>query len=133
MKRFILSALSVLLAAGSIAPAAQALPKVDANFKLQTLRLSELDARNKSEADSKFNLQKLRLEELDARSKSEENYQPYYPQTSEPSQPQNVTAEEESSQTAAESTKQETPQVQEEEASSPLSITERRQQSLDRN
>ncbi len=51
MKRFILSAFSVVLAAGAVAPTAQALPTVDPDFNLQTLRLSELDARNKSEDD----------------------------------------------------------------------------------
>ncbi|MEL7495909.1 MAG: hypothetical protein AAGJ95_18365, partial [Cyanobacteria bacterium J06554_11] len=70
MKRFTLSALSVVLTLGAIAPTAQALPQGDPDFKLQTLRLEELDARNKSEAKSTFKLQTLRLAELDARNKS---------------------------------------------------------------
>ncbi|MEM6451874.1 MAG: hypothetical protein AAF703_16350 [Cyanobacteria bacterium P01_D01_bin.105] len=79
MKRFTFSALSisVLLATGAIAPSAQALPQVNADFKLQTLRLSELDTRNKSEYDQSewdaptFKLQTLRLSELDTRNKSD--------------------------------------------------------------
>lgn len=51
MKRFILSAFSVVLAAGAIAPAAQAFPQVDPAFKIQSRRLYELDARNKAEDD----------------------------------------------------------------------------------
>ncbi|MEL6260315.1 MAG: hypothetical protein AAFR12_04540 [Cyanobacteria bacterium J06626_6] len=77
MKRFTLSALSVVLTLGAIAPTAQALPQGDPDFKLQTLRLEELDARNKSAAKSTFKLQTLRLEELDARNKSENSDYPY--------------------------------------------------------
>ena len=58
MKRFTssvlsASAFSILLLASAIAPSAQALPKIDSDFKLQSLRLSELDARDKSEENSK--------------------------------------------------------------------------------
>ncbi|MEO1394927.1 MAG: hypothetical protein AAFV90_18640 [Cyanobacteria bacterium J06634_5] len=70
MKRFTLSAFSILLAVGAMAPTAQALPQVDADFKLQTLRLNEFDARNKSKVDADFKLQTLRLNEFDARNKS---------------------------------------------------------------
>ena len=54
MKRLILSAFSVLLAAGAVAPTAQALPKIDSAFNVQKLRLSELDARNKAEETSTY-------------------------------------------------------------------------------
>lgn len=68
------SAFSLLLLASVIAPSAHALPKVDSDFKLQSLRLDEMDARNKANDDpSVFKLQSLRLSELDARNKSEEN------------------------------------------------------------
>lgn len=54
MKRFILSTLSVVLAASAVASTAQALPQVDSDFKVQTLRLSELDARNKEGYDESY-------------------------------------------------------------------------------
>ncbi|MBE9060503.1 hypothetical protein [cf. Phormidesmis sp. LEGE 11477] len=79
MKRFILSAFSVLVATGAIAPTAQALPQVSSDFDLQTLRLSEFDTRNKSEVKSTSKLQMLRLHELDIRNKSGDGQQPYYP------------------------------------------------------
>ncbi|MEL6601854.1 MAG: hypothetical protein AAFP20_01370 [Cyanobacteria bacterium J06614_10] len=71
MKRFTLSALSVLLSVGAIAADAQALPQMDPSFKLQSLRLNELDTRNKSESDATFKLQSIRLGEFDARNKAE--------------------------------------------------------------
>ncbi|MEL6853798.1 MAG: hypothetical protein AAFO83_01665 [Cyanobacteria bacterium J06607_13] len=71
MKRFTLSALSVLLSVGTIAADAQALPQMDPSFKLQSLRLNELDTRNKSESDATFKLQSIRLGEFDARNKAE--------------------------------------------------------------
>ncbi|MFK8186266.1 MAG: hypothetical protein AB8B99_23055 [Phormidesmis sp.] len=148
MKRFTLSAFSIsalsVLMATAIAPTAQARPQADAPFKLQTLRLSEFDARNKSETDAPFKLQTLRLSEFDARNKSEvdapfklqtlrlsefdarnkseESQQPYYyPQTSTQEAPQ---------------TTEPTPAVQSdtvEEADTPAaSIAERRQEVLDR-
>jgi len=109
MKRFLLSACSIVLATAAIAPAAQALPKIDSSFNLQTLRLSEFDTRNKAE-DSK---------------------QPYYPQAEAETWTQPVSAEEDSSPTA-ESTLWESPENQEDIASPEPSLTERRQQSLDR-
>ncbi|MEM8502276.1 MAG: hypothetical protein AAF716_03880 [Cyanobacteria bacterium P01_D01_bin.1] len=114
MKRFTLSTFSVsafsaLLVAGAIAPAAQALPEVSANFKIQTLRLSELDTRNKAE----------------------ERQTPYYPQTPAQVSPREVTAEQDSLQ-IAEPTTWEVPQNQEEADSPDLSLTERRHLSLDR-
>ncbi|MEL7070329.1 MAG: hypothetical protein AAGN15_16955 [Cyanobacteria bacterium J06581_3] len=67
MKRFIFSAFSIMLAAGAMATEATALPQVDDDFKVHTLRLEEFDTRNKSE----FKVHTLRLEEFDARNKSE--------------------------------------------------------------
>ncbi|MGD1895324.1 MAG: hypothetical protein ACFB16_00050 [Phormidesmis sp.] len=117
MKRFILSAFSVLLATAAVAPIAQASTKVDANFNIQTLRLSEFDVRNKSE---------------------EASQQPYdYPEASTQPSAQTVSVEDSSAPTA-ESTEWErsatweTPTMQEAEASSALSLIEQRHQSLDR-
>lgn len=109
MKRFILSAASVLLATAALAPTAQAVPQVDSAFNLQTLRLSEFDARNKSE----------------------EAPQPYYPQTSTQATPQTVSADQESIPTT-EPAVWEASETQEEDASAALSITEQRHQLLDR-
>ncbi|MEL6553409.1 MAG: hypothetical protein AAFQ63_08120 [Cyanobacteria bacterium J06621_11] len=109
MKRFILSAFSVLIATSAIAPTAQALPKVDPSFEIQTLRLRELDTRNKSE----------------------DSQQPYYPQTPTQSWTPDTSAEQESAQTT-EPTTWENAEKQEEEVSSELTVTERRHQSLDR-
>lgn len=109
MKRLILSAFSVLLATAAVAPTAQALPKVDPAFDIQTLRLSEFDSRNKSE----------------------EYPQPYSPQTSTPT----VSAEPDSAQTTKPTeweTPWETPENLEEAEAPELSLTQRRQQSLDR-
>ncbi|MEO1395480.1 MAG: hypothetical protein AAFV90_21470 [Cyanobacteria bacterium J06634_5] len=117
MKRLILSAFSVLLATAAVAPTAQALPKVDPAFDIQTLRLSEFDSRNKSE----------------------EYPQPYSPQTStQPSAP-TVSAEPDSAQTTKPTvwetsweTPWETPENLEEAGAPALSLTQRRQQALDR-
>lgn len=113
-KRFILSSLSVLLATAAVAPIAQAAPKISADFSLQTLRLQEFDARNKSEDDS----------------------QPYYYQQSYPeAASENVAAEQDNYQ-PAEPTAWEAPEAEweasEEAPSTELSLTARRQQALDR-
>ena len=114
MKRFILSAFSVVLATSAIAPAAQALPKLDSEFSLQTLRLQEFDARNKSE-------------------ESEKPY--YYPEASSDDY---YPAEADSSQSADANTWEEqesaweAPANEEEAAAPALSITQRRHQELDR-
>ncbi|MGD1898775.1 MAG: hypothetical protein ACFB16_17695 [Phormidesmis sp.] len=112
MRRFILSTFSVLLATAAVSPTVQALPEAAPTFKLQTLRLNELEVRNKSE----------------------ESTQPYY------SQPysQDVPAEQEETQTAESTgwqstTEWEAPAAQPEDASTALSVTERRHQLLDRN
>ena len=131
MQRFILSAFTVLLAASTVAPNAVAAPKGESGFNLQTVRLREFDARNKSD----FKLQTLRLREFDARNKSEEDEKPYYPygqapEASEWTNPQDVTAEQENT-TNTGSTAPEATEVAEEDTQS-LSVTERRQQSLDR-
>ena len=121
-----LSAFSALMALSAIAPAAQAFPELDPAFKIQSLRLREFDARNKS---------------------GDYSQQPYYPQ-SEYSQPeysqpeysqpeaqpssQTVSADQDSAQ-AAEPTAWETPKAEKEEAASTPSITARRHQLLDRN
>lgn len=47
MQRFILSACAAVLATVAVAAETQALPKLDPAFNLQTLRLSELDTRNR--------------------------------------------------------------------------------------
>lgn len=117
MKRFILSAFSVLLATVAVAPTAQALSKVDPAFTLQALRLSEFDTRNKSD----------------------ENQHPYYPQASthypqvstQP-YPQNVSAEQDNAQMAEPTLWEETPENPEEASSPALSLTQQRHQSLDR-
>ena len=145
MKRFTLSTFSVLAVAGALslgeglvnAPSAQAMPK--AEFNLQTLRLSEFDARNKSDAE--FKLQTLRLSEFDARNKSGDYSQSSYSQSdySESSYPQpadalpaaqTVSTEEDSAQTA-EPTAWEAPKPEKETESSGLSVTQRRHQFLD--
>lgn len=72
MKRFALSALSVLLAAGAIAPMAQAVEaKGEKPFSMYQLRTTEFDSRNKSfEIKEGFNIHQLRLVELDSRGKA---------------------------------------------------------------
>jgi len=121
MQRFILSVFSVVLVAASVVPTAQAVPKVDPGFDVQTLRLREFDARNKSD----------------------DGQQPYYSETSTQAWPQESAAEQESIQTieptveptiepTVEPTVWESPETQEEAASPVLSLIQRRQQSLDR-
>ncbi|MGD1867044.1 MAG: hypothetical protein ACFB0D_21025 [Phormidesmis sp.] len=154
MQRFIHSAFTVLLATAASAPEALALKPVDADFNLQSQRLAELDARNKGAISPTFKLhsQRLaelaarnkgaisptfklhsqRLAELDARNKSADNSQPYYSQPSTQASPQTVSTEQEST-PAPEPTVWETPETPVEDASPALSVTERRQQSLDRN
>lgn len=131
MKRFILSAFSVVLATAAVAPVAQAAPSVDKDFNLQTLRLWEMDARNKADAD--FNLQTLRLWEMDARNKSEDSAQPYYyPESAAQPSSQAVSAESDSAHTT-EPTAWEAPEVEEDISSPARSLTAQRHQSLDRN
>lgn len=109
MQRFILSACSVVLATAAVVTDAQALPKVDSAFNLQTLRLGELDTRNKSDEYS----------------------QPYYLQPSTEPSPQSVSIEQERAQTT-EPTAWENTESQEQPSSPVISVTERRHQSLDR-
>ncbi|MGD1864853.1 MAG: hypothetical protein ACFB0D_09880 [Phormidesmis sp.] len=109
MQRFILSACSVVLATAAIATEAQALPKIDSAFDLQTLRLGELDTRNKSDEYS----------------------QPYYSQSSPEPSPQSVSTEQERAQTT-DPTTWENAESQEQPSSPVISVTERRHQSLDR-
>ncbi|MEL6353078.1 MAG: hypothetical protein AAFR58_15190 [Cyanobacteria bacterium J06627_28] len=103
MKRFVLSAASVLLATAALAPTAQAFSQIDSDFNLQTLRLGEFDGRSKS------------------------GEAPYYPETSAEGWSQEGSAEQ-----ASEPTEWEAADTQEEETPTALSITERRHQSLDR-
>ena len=72
MKRFALSALSVLLAVGAIAPMAQATEaKGEKPFNIHQLRTVEFDSRNKSFSGKEdSSLQQRRLAELDHRSKA---------------------------------------------------------------
>lgn len=76
MKRFLLSGLSVLLAAAAIAPAVEAKTPKDSlvNTTLQQRRLDALDARTKVN-DSLVNstIQQRRLNELDIRTKSSDS------------------------------------------------------------
>lgn len=114
MKRFILSVFSVVLAAGAVAPNAAAFPQLDADFKIQSLRLREFDARNKSE----------------------EAQAPYYPYTQAPEQtsewttPQTVTSEQKPAIEAE--AKVPTAEATEAVSDRPLSVLERRRQVLDR-
>ena len=110
MKRFILSACSVVIATAAIAAEAQALPKVDSAFNLQTLRLSELDTRNKSDEPSK----------------------PYYSQPSTDNASWSTPIEQENTHTT-ESAEWENAEQQEQSASPAISLIERRHQSLERN
>lgn len=77
MNRFVLSALTILLATSAAAPMAQAAEetvyKGDA-FNLHQRRLSAFDRRNKfaSIKDPNFSMQAVRLAELDRRGKSED-------------------------------------------------------------
>lgn len=73
MKRFALSALTVLLAAGAIAPMAQASEAKGAKpfINIHQLRTVELDRRNKSSgAKEGLSVQQRRLAELDRRNKA---------------------------------------------------------------
>lgn len=109
MKRFALSAFSVLLATAAISPLAQAAPTLSSDFNIQTLRLQEFDARNKSEETS-------------------ESYDYDYSERSTQTWTEDAAAEQDST-PAAESTAWEAPAV---EAEAPaLSLIERRQQALD--
>ncbi|MEL6351919.1 MAG: hypothetical protein AAFR58_09150 [Cyanobacteria bacterium J06627_28] len=109
MKRFALSAFSVLLATAAIAPVAQAAPTLSSDFNIQTLRLQEFDARSKSEETS-------------------QSYDYDYPQSDAQTWTENAAAEQDST-PAAEPTAWEAP---ESEAEAPaLSLIERRQQALD--
>jgi len=112
MQRFILSACSVVLAAAAVATEAQALPKVDSAFNLQTLRLGELDTRNKSD----------------------EYAQPYYSQPSTEPATQSISTEQDRAQTIEptnwENTDWESTDGQEQ-PSPAISLLERRHQSLD--
>ncbi|MEO0887917.1 MAG: hypothetical protein AAFY54_18595, partial [Cyanobacteria bacterium J06648_10] len=92
----------------------------------------ELDARNKGAISPTFKLHSQRLAELDARNKSEDDAQYYYSQPSTQTSPQNVSTEPESI-PAPEATVWEIPETPVEDSSPALSVTQRRQQSLDRN
>ncbi|MFK8184651.1 MAG: hypothetical protein AB8B99_14870 [Phormidesmis sp.] len=70
MKRFTLSAVSILLATAALTPDALAISQVESDFNLHSQRLEELDARNKADVKLAFNLHSQRLEELDARNKA---------------------------------------------------------------
>ncbi|MEM9949672.1 MAG: hypothetical protein AAF810_26875 [Cyanobacteria bacterium P01_D01_bin.36] len=111
MKRFILSAFSVLLATAAIAPVAQAAPTLSSDFNLQTLRLQEFDARNKSEDAS-------------------QSYDYDYPQGATQTWTEDAAAEQDSS-PAAEPTAWEAPEAEAEASEPALSLTARRQQALD--
>jgi len=110
MKRFLLSAFSVVLATAAVAPTAQALPKLDSDFTIQTLRLREFDARNKSD----------------------ESPQPYYPQTSTQTWSPDTATEQEAWQTTPEAQEWEAPEAEKEVSSPAPSLAERRHQLLDR-
>ena len=75
MKRFVLSGLSVLLAAGAIATAPQTAEAADVEskqaFNIHQLRTHEFDSRNKGfEIKEGFSMQQLRTAALDARNKN---------------------------------------------------------------
>lgn len=72
MKRFTLSAISILLATAALTPDALALSQVESDFNLHSQRLEELDTRNKGDVKPTFDLHEQRLEEFDARNKSED-------------------------------------------------------------
>jgi len=117
-----LSALSMLVTVGTMMPVAQARPQSEPAFNLQTMRLNELDARNKSEQEPQPYYS-----------------QPYYSQPSSQATPQPsspaVTTDSDSLQTAepAKPTTWQAPETQAESSSPALSLTQRRLQSLDRN
>ena len=127
MKRFLLSAFSVVLAAGAVAPAAQALPQVDPAFKLQTLRLSEFDTRNKSEDYQ----QTYGTYEQQTYGQQTYGQQTYEQQSLEPATPQNDTSWEEQP-VSTEPTTWENAEEQSEAKAPSLSLLERRHEFLDR-
>lgn len=120
MKRFILSAFSVVLAVGAVSSSsASALPQVESAFNIHTLRLSEFDTRNKSEDDQS----------------------PYYPygqtpaQTPEWTNRQNTSVGDERTSEAEASAEQVTPSatdISDDASPDTLSVIDRRQQVLDR-
>lgn len=72
MKRFALSALSVLLAAGALAPMSQAAEaKAEKSFNIHQLRTVEFDSRDKSfDFKDGYSIHQQRLAELDNRGKA---------------------------------------------------------------
>lgn len=76
MKRFALSALTVLLATSAAAPMAQAAEEKVSEasvFNLYQVRIAEFDQRNKfGIKDPNFSMQAVRLAELDRRTKSDD-------------------------------------------------------------
>ena len=122
MKRLILSAFSVVLAAGAVAPAAQALPQVDPAFKIQTLRLREFDSRNKSEDYQQT---------YGTYGQQTYGQQTYEEQTLESTTPQNETSWEKQP-VRTESTTWENAEEQSDAKAPSLSLLERRHESLDR-
>jgi len=108
MQRFVLSVLSTVLAFNAVAiSSAQALPKGDPTFSLHTLRLRDFDTRNKSE-----------------------DAQPYYPAAQTPA-PAAEWSDSQAEENTVESVKL-TPQEWETSVEQGPSITERRQEVLDR-
>jgi opacity protein-like surface antigen len=71
MKRFVLSAFSILLAASAVVPAAQAAEgNREKAFNTHQIRLENMDQRNKNlDVKPGFSIQKLRLTNLDRRNK----------------------------------------------------------------
>ena len=117
MKRFILSTCSVLLATAAIAPTAQALPKLDPAFDLQTRRLSELDRRTKSDDYSA--------------SEYSEYSESYYSQPATEASGQPLSAEQEAVSTDK-PTEWKAPETWEEEAEPVFSLIQQRHEVLDR-
>lgn len=72
MKRFALSALSVLLAAGALAPISQAAEATaEKPFNIHQLRTVEFDSRDKNfDFKDGYSIQQRRLAELDYRGKA---------------------------------------------------------------
>lgn len=72
MKRFALSALSVLLAAGALAPMSRAAEaKTEKPFNIHQLRTTEFDSRGKNfDVKDGYSIHQLRLAELDNRGKA---------------------------------------------------------------
>ncbi len=120
MKNFVLSAFSIALTVSAVAaPSAQAFPQGDSSSSIHTLRLREMDIRNKSEDD-----------------------QLYYPYTQTPAQtpaqstewtkPESATVEGESV-VESEAIAPQADEAATEEGASATSLTARRLQVLDRN